>query len=67
MEEIDIWRAATTWIRSMGFTTASFAAGHTAKDLRTKGDIAGAEVWEKIRDKIEELEQIGYRPDATKH
>lgn len=67
MEEIDIWRAATTWINSMGFEAAEFAAGHKSKDFREAGDLHGAEVWAKITAKIGELKRIGYQPGATKH
>jgi len=67
MDDLDIWRAATLWIKSLGFTAAAFAAGHKSKELREQGDLAGAETWMKIESKIKELESIGYTPDAVKH
>lgn len=67
MDELDIRRSATAWIKSLGFTAAAFDAGHRSKDLRDQGDLAGAEAWAKIETKIKEPEQIGDSPDATKH
>jgi len=66
MEEIDIWRSATTLITALGFTAAAFDASHRAKDLRDKGDDAGAAVWKQVEEKIGELKRSGYQPDATR-
>jgi hypothetical protein len=60
MEEIDIWRSATTLIKALGFSAAAFDASHRARELCDKGDDAGAVMWKLIEKKIGELERIGY-------
>lgn len=67
MDEIDVWRSATVQINALGFTAAAFDASHRAKEFRERGDLAGAQAWQAIQSKIEELKRIGYKPDATKH
>jgi hypothetical protein len=59
-------------------TTAAAGAGAAAAMNRTpvsdavalttreKGDGAGAEVWKRVENAIEELEKAGYEPEATK-
>jgi len=35
MDELDIWRSATACLKALGdYSTAVFAAGHRAKELR---------------------------------
>ena len=67
MDEIDIWRTATTLIKAMGFSTAAFDASYRVREMREKGDEAEAAVWKQIEEKIGELERIGYKPDAVSH
>ena len=67
MDEIDIWRTATTLIKAMGFTSAAFDASYRVREMREKGDDAGAVIWKQIEEKIGELERIGYAPDAVRH
>lgn len=65
MDEIDIWRSATTLIRAHGFAGAAFDASHRAKDMREKNDAEGIAIWKRIETAIGELERTGYRPDET--
>jgi hypothetical protein len=67
MDEIDIWRIATTLIEAHGFTSAAFVASHQAKDMRDKGDEEGASVWMRVESAIEELEKTGYERDASRN
>jgi hypothetical protein len=60
MEEIDIWRSATTLVKALGFAAAAFDASHRAKDLRDKGGAVGVAAWKQIEEKIGELERVGY-------
>lgn len=66
MDEIDIWRTATTLIKAHGFTGAAFAASHQSKDMRKKGDAEGVSVWKRIECAIAELERTGYKPGETR-
>jgi hypothetical protein len=67
MEKIDIWRTATSLIKSLGFAAAAFDAGHRARELRDKGDNAGTAMWKRVEEKIGELRRLGYDADATRH
>jgi hypothetical protein len=67
MEDIDLWRTATTLIKALGFTAAAFDAGYRAKDMRDKDDVAGELVWIAVEANVAELERIGYVPDAVRH
>jgi hypothetical protein len=57
MEDIDIWRAAKLAIDQYGALAAFYAMAREFH-LADVGDIAGAAVWGKIFDAIEELRRI---------
>ena len=67
MDEIEFSRTATTLIKAMGFSTAAFDASYRVREMREKGDEAGAVIWKQIEENIGELERIGYAPDAVSH
>jgi hypothetical protein len=61
MEEIDIWRTATSILREHGDGARANAA-QRADALYDKGDLDGFMVWRKVIRAIEQLER--QRPSA---
>ena len=63
--DIDIWRSANELVTRHGATAAWIAAVARVRELDQAGDAAGAAVWSRIVDAVQELGRTRPGPGET--